>query len=160
MKIAKQTDDVSSATTTPSFDNGKVNWVIDGLKVGETITLSFKVTVNPLSTQGSNSIRNVAFANLPEEPPVPSEEINHKQKLSYEIEKVSNPISGSMVNGKDDITYTIRIKNTGDQVLTDVMVKDTVPTFTKYVQGTQASSQTAVMSVEGDDLFGQLVKLE
>ncbi|WP_166082627.1 DUF7507 domain-containing protein [Erysipelothrix anatis] len=146
-------DDVSSATTTPSFENGKVNWVIDGLKAGETITLSFKVTVNPLSTQGSNSIRNVAFANLPGEPPVPSEETNHKQKLSYEIEKVSNPISGSMVNGKDDITYTIKVKNTGDQVLKDLMVKDTVPTFTKYVQGTQQSSHTATMSVEGDDLF-------
>ncbi|WZU01897.1 hypothetical protein MGH68_01990 [Erysipelothrix sp. D19-032] len=52
------------------------------------------------------------YVSLNELPKIPSETIKHKQSMNYTIVKESNPVHGSTVNGKDTITYTIRITNT------------------------------------------------
>ncbi|WZU01904.1 DUF11 domain-containing protein [Erysipelothrix sp. D19-032] len=58
-------DNLSSGTAIMKFENGTLYWDVNGVKKGETITLSFKVTVNELKKDDERSIRNVAYSSTP-----------------------------------------------------------------------------------------------
>lgn len=57
------------------------------------------------------------------------------------IEKFSDPSSGSKVKADDVITYTILVTNTGEGTARYVTVKDTVPQFTTYVENSAKAEQ-------------------
>ncbi|MDQ0360776.1 DUF7927 domain-containing protein [Breznakia pachnodae] len=113
---------------------GELTWDIENVPVGKEVILSFKVKVDEMYETGERSIKNVAYVKAPEDPWDPSEEVEHKQKVSYEIEKSSNPESGSYVDGGDKITYYIKVTNTGESSLDNLQVKDAIPEYTTYVE--------------------------
>ncbi|MDQ0360780.1 DUF7927 domain-containing protein [Breznakia pachnodae] len=113
---------------------GDLTWDIENVPVGKEVILSFKVKVDEMDASGERSIKNVAYVKVPEDPWKPSEEVEHKQKVAYEVEKFSNPESGSSVNGGDEITYSIKVTNTGESSLDNLQVKDAIPEHTAYVE--------------------------
>jgi uncharacterized repeat protein (TIGR01451 family) len=117
---------------------GELTWDIENVPVGKEVILSFKVKVDEMDETGERSIKNVAYVKAPKDPWDPSEEVEHKQKVSYEIEKSSNPESGSYVDGGDKITYFIKVTNTGESSLDNLQVKDAIPEYTTYVEGSIA----------------------
>ena len=113
---------------------GELTWDIENVPVGKEVILSFKVKVDEMHETGERSIKNVAYVKAPEDPWEPSEEVEHKQKVAYEIEKYSDPETGSYVDGNQEITYFIKVTNTGESSLDKAQVKDAIPEFTTYVE--------------------------
>ncbi|MDQ0360773.1 DUF7927 domain-containing protein [Breznakia pachnodae] len=127
--------DVVAVDDTNVIDGlGDLTWDIENVPVGKEVILSFKVKVDEMDASGERSIKNVAYVKAPEDPWEPSEEVEHKQKVAYEIEKSSNPESGSNVDGGNEITYFIKVTNTGESSLDNLQVKDAIPEYTTYVE--------------------------
>uniref|UniRef100_F4CBQ7 Conserved repeat domain protein n=1 Tax=Sphingobacterium sp. (strain 21) TaxID=743722 RepID=F4CBQ7_SPHS2 len=130
---------------------------------GATTTLSFKVTVNADLTDVTQ-ISNTAFvktdANDPGKPTyppannatptdpdtsgptgtnIPVDQIS--SLVSWKAYKVNGDASITSVSGGEEIEYTIYVRNTGNQALTNVNITDPIPTGTEYVSGgTSANS--------------------
>ena len=88
----------------------------------------------------SKVIRNTAMINKdpenPENPEEPTEETEtNVNKANVKIRKESIPASGSEVSKGEEITYKIEIDNKEGTAPTEVLVKDTIPTGTTFVEG-------------------------
>ena len=94
------------------------------------VRLSFEVTVNSDTT---GEIRNIGT--------VDGEETNEVTKPVLTTEKVSSVIrhdpestlTDNQVTVNDQIRYTVRVTNTGTTAISNVEVKDTIPTGTKLI---------------------------
>ncbi|MBE8720683.1 Ig-like domain-containing protein [Sphingobacterium pedocola] len=130
------------------------------IAVGDTARVSFKVTVNADLT-GATSISNVAFVKENENdpgtgtvPPAdptdptagPDENVPPGTPTDIPVDPIStvstwkgfgiaNGTSTTSVSGGETVTYTIYIKNTGNQALTGVSISDALPIGTTYVSG-------------------------
>ena len=121
-------------------------------------TVSFTVTVNELEGELlRKDIKNTATINKkPEDPESTDEPTNevttevNKSDLKYN--KSSNPESGRTVKVRDEITYTIHLDNSKGTAPTSVMVKDTIPTGTSFVEGSIQINGIADASKTADDL--------
>lgn len=92
-------------------------------------TLTWNITV-PAETEGYftfdakvNNVSEGIIKNWNSEAPI----------VKYEVVKTSNPESGSFVTTKDNITYTLLVKNTGKNTVHNIVVIDQIPTYTEFV---------------------------
>ncbi|QIK69140.1 DUF11 domain-containing protein [Erysipelothrix sp. HDW6C] len=136
---------IADDSTTP------FTWTINDLDKGEIVVVSFQVSVNELGSNTESSIKNTAYAGLPDEPKVPSPEVEHSQKVGYDITKSSLPVDGTRVNGGDTVTYSIAIENTEFETLNNFIVQDNIPEHTTFVPGSMTSTHSAV-TTEGETL--------
>ena len=96
---------------------------------GET-TISFEVTVDELTEGLTKVIRNTATVDG-----TPTDEITDTvNKSDVKFTKTASPANGNVVEGQE-ITYIITIDNSTGTAPADVTVKDTVPTGTRFVEG-------------------------
>ena len=72
-------------------------------------------------------------------------------KANITAHKESEPSSGSKVREGDEITYRIRVRNDGTRA-GDVMVKDTIPTGTTFVEGSIKIDNVADSTKTATDL--------
>ena len=54
--------------------------------------------------------------------------------ISYSVVKTSDPVSESIVTTNDFITYTLKVKNTGEHAVENIVVVDEIPTYTEFVE--------------------------
>lgn len=131
------TNAISESTATISnmyYKDGKVVWEITGLDDTEGARLSFQVKAPTKAA----ILKNVATLIDPD-PAVPdilSNETNHEVKVpAYVLEKSSDPVSGTEVKCKDTITYFVKVTNAGEASSKNVIIRDTIPEGTTYVDG-------------------------
>ena len=117
------------------------------LAYGEKFTVTYDVLFEKESLAGKD-ILNVARAtcdNLKTEQKDPG-----PQKITdgLTVYKTAEPQTGSLVKNGDVITYHIAVQNTSEETKKVVLVKDRIPEYTEYVEG----------SAEGSDLVSADVK--
>lgn len=136
-----------------SSDNS-VKWYIDEIAPGESKEVSFEVIVEDNFNENSEDIVNIglykqtgeitsegAFDN--EDSFKETNEVVHiPPQPSMEISKSNTPGEGEMVGQGEDIIYQIKIQNTGNVTLNNVWVRDYIPTYTTYKDGTVSNNGT------------------
>ncbi|WP_164126252.1 Ig-like domain-containing protein [Sphingobacterium luzhongxinii] len=172
------TDAVPANTTFASAANGgsEVGGIVtfNGVDIaaGATAKVSFKVDVDADLT-GVTEIRNVALVKkdatdsgtetLPPSPTDPNEpDETGGTGTIIPVTPVSTiatwkAADKTAVQGGEDITYTIYIKNTGNQALTGLSVKDPIPTGTTYKSGGTSNTATEVTFTGIDVPVGAIV---
>ncbi|WP_210354485.1 Ig-like domain-containing protein [Sphingobacterium tabacisoli] len=144
-----------------TFANGAVTFTGIDVAAGATATVSFKVTVNPDLT-GVTKISNVALVKkdatdpgtetFPPSPTNPNEPKTDGDKgTDIPVEQISSistwkaavaksaGATVTSVSGGETIDYTIYIKNTGNQALTEVKVTEAVPAGTTLAAGSSVN---------------------
>ncbi|WZU01900.1 hypothetical protein MGH68_02005 [Erysipelothrix sp. D19-032] len=99
------------------------------------VEVSFKVRVNPMTQIGSRNIVNEAeyiIDGMPEYEK--TNKITHHQEAAFTLVKSSDVAENTYVDGKQIITYTLDVTNSGKQTLNDLNIEDMIPEFTKYVE--------------------------
>lgn len=121
---------------TSSSDNTSIT--IDELKAGKSQSFSFKATVDELPDGIlTSNITNTATVNGHDT----NEVVTVINKPKLEIEKISNISEDTILKVGDEITYTIRVSNTGTDVARNIVVSDVIPNLTKVVDKGTASKR-------------------
>ncbi|MDR2525748.1 MAG: DUF11 domain-containing protein, partial [Oscillospiraceae bacterium] len=138
-----------AGTAGTSFNSGlnRVEWVIPALESHQKAYLTFRVEVQRMpATETDRVIRNLATVDDFE-----TNEVVHPQKnYTLAFSKTSDPITGTTVYEHDVITYSITVKNTGNDPVYDTVIKDKLPDNLQFVAG----SVTTGTSPEGVALTG------
>ncbi|MDR3207874.1 MAG: DUF11 domain-containing protein, partial [Oscillospiraceae bacterium] len=113
-----------------SNGNKQIDWALADIPAGGQKSVTFSVTVDPLPTGvGYRSLVNRAYRN--------GLIINDTEHFVYGStiagSKKAVPVSGTIVEPGEDITYTITVRNNGAGVARDVVVRDQVPDGTAFV---------------------------
>jgi fimbrial isopeptide formation D2 family protein len=111
----------------PDVSDGSLSWT-GGLAVGETVAITYSVTVN--GDAGGTVLRNsVSGTATPpggvppiETPPAVTE--HPVNEPGFEIAKTADPASGTRVDPGSVITYTVTGVNTGETALNSVSIVD------------------------------------
>lgn len=158
----------ASMGSAPTVSGPKLTWNGD-LKVGESVTLTYKVKVNADVTAKDTLVNHVVGEgtnpNNPDEPKVPSNCVagtevdcttTHIPGIpGMAVKKSADPASGTTVKPGQVITYTVVASNTGNTDLTNVKVNDDltrVLAHATYVKGSAAASIGATPNVSGSAL--------
>jgi len=159
-------EDVLPANTTyisgGTLTSGKVSFAPFDVLVGQTITKSFKVKVNTNLT-GVTKITNVATvngietypalsnnSNEPDTTKVPGTIVNVdqiKSVVSWKSYDVNGDKTLTTVSGGELVTYTIFVRNTGNQNLSNVTISDVLPAGLTWVSGGNGSSGTVDFTI-------------
>src|SRR5699024_3091084 len=138
-------------------DNGVISFDPIDVAVGATETVSFTVQVDDNLT-GVDKISNIALVKTDNDdpgqetyPPLDNENPDEPDDSGdpgtdipvdkvYEVEswkayEVDEDASETTVSGGETITYTIYVRNTGNQDLTDLTISDELPDGVTYVSG-------------------------
>ena len=151
-------------STAPSLAEGELSWT-GVLEVGETVTITYSVTVN--GDAGGEVLQNIASGTATppggvppiETPPAITE--NPVNAPGFEIVKSADPSSGTRVDPGSVITYTVTGINTGQTVLEPVTIADDlsdVLAHAVYNDDATASigeNETAMPEIDGDVLSWQ-----
>ncbi|WP_162321429.1 DUF7927 domain-containing protein [Nesterenkonia haasae] len=131
--------------------------VTGNLEAGQTVTVSYTVTVNDDGDRGDNVLGNVVAKTGDEDPDCDDEYVSCTAHVLGELEswKSVDPASGSTLMAGDEATYTLHFENTGeapvgvshDDVLTDVLDDAEV------TSAPEASSDLLSVSEISDDRF-------
>lgn len=140
------------AATAPTLSGTDLNWT-GALKVGETVVVTYQVTV---ATKGEPAtLKNLATseATPPGIPPIIPPEVTTEHPVpAYAFTKTSDPVSGSDVFPGESITYTLTGKNAGATPLEVTIADDLtkVLEFATLTTGPVASVGDATL--EGSSL--------
>lgn len=118
--------------------SGKLNWLIEDVPAWATVTVSFKVTVN--AKIGAMNIVNEAEAFDGTNRFTTNQVTNHtvNDDVKKDVFLAKDPtvsIDGKKVEYGDELLYTISFKNS-DRESATVIVKDILPIYVSYVEGT------------------------
>ena len=131
-----------SASNGGSFANGEIVWSLE-VPAGETVTVSFKVTVNKVQTveitnsakiaEGKNSYTTNTVVNRTT--------VDKVEKTVASMQNLGINIDGKKVYEGDTLLYRINYKNNDSEAAT-VTITDTVPEYTTYVEGSADNGGT------------------
>lgn len=144
------------------FAAGKITFAPVNVGVGQTETVSFKVKVNKNLT-GVTEIVNVATVNGVETfPPllnnvnepdttavpvtrIPVNQIN--AVVSWKAYDVDGSKTTTAVSGGENVTYSIYVRNTGNQNLTNITISDVLPAGLTWKTGGVHTAGTVTFSI-------------
>ena len=109
---------VGGHATDGTISGQTVTWTKEGLKAGETFTRYVVCKVDNNISTSMQSVRNVVYLGTPEQyESVAAEYVNIKKpSSSFSITKTVD--NNSIYSVGDTLTYTIKIKNTGEEDIT------------------------------------------
>src|SRR5690606_23069918 len=171
------TDEVPENTTYVAgsggtLDNGTVTFTGINVAAGATATVSFKVLIDEDLTD-VNAISNVALVKLdaadPGQGTVPPADPNDPTAgpdpdatpgtttdipvdpihsvISWKAYTVDGDATVTSVSGGETVEYSIFVRNTGNQALTNVEISDLLPTGVSYVSGGTLSGNTVSFTI-------------
>ena len=116
-----------AAASAPTVAEGRLSWT-GALQVGETVTITYSVTVR--ADAGGTVLENSASGSATppggvppiETPPTTTE--NPVNKPGFELRKSADPATGTRVDPGSVITYTVTGVNTGETALAPVSIRD------------------------------------
>ena len=117
----------AAATTAPAVVGDRLSWT-GVLQVGETVTVTYSVTVHAdaggtiLANSASGSATPPGGVPPIETPPATTE--NPVNEPGFELRKTADPASGTRVDPGSVITYTVTGVNTGETALAPVRITD------------------------------------
>lgn len=120
-----------------------LEWTVN-IPAGTDLSVSFKVKVADNLT-GIPSIGNTATITdpnnpgPPQTPSVPPIETNQIKDFNT-YKSVDGLATGDKVKAGDILTYRIRVENTGNIPLTDIVITDPIPNGTTYVTGSASNN--------------------
>ena len=123
--------------TPVSIQAEKDSFVIEtgkDLTVKDTLTVTYEVLF--LSDTRADTVTNIAKAKADNAYAEIDLEIPLTQVTSsLSARKTSDPASGTVVKQGQQIVYFIDVRNDSDETMQDVLVRDEIPAFTSYVEG-------------------------
>lgn len=125
------------------------------LDIGETVTITYSVTVGPDATGQILKNRVSGSATPPGVPPIDPPEVETEHPVptpGFDLEKSADPADGSLVNPGDTITYTVIGTNTGETVLDPVVIDDDLSGLWEYA----TYNEDAYATINGTDSAGTL----
>jgi len=116
-------------------ENNYLSWVIEVIEPGETVDLGFKVFINE-DTPDSTIIKNYGF--------IDADSIIYSDTVETFVKPGEIPLEPELTivktvnintaNVSDTLTFDITIANVGDTLVENVVVYDTIPDYTYYVE--------------------------
>ncbi len=130
-----------SANPAATLTNNVLTWTVD-VPFGGSRAVSFTVVVDDDLT-GVETIRNAAVVtgDDPDTPDEPEVETPTDPVKSFRSEKTADRQS---VKAGDELTYTIRVTNTGDVDYDGITVEDNIPANTSYKAGSASDGGSLV----------------
>ena len=133
-----------------------IEWVISGLADGEVVKLTFRVfapmtsdNVTTSEYETSKIFTNTAKIQNDDGTKKQSETTYHKVNSPVlEAIKTSNPVTESIIKEGDILTYYIEVKNIGKGTAKNVIIKDTIPTYTQYIENSAISPKGGTFTKE------------
>ncbi|WP_211219207.1 isopeptide-forming domain-containing fimbrial protein, partial [Microbacterium gubbeenense] len=132
--------------------DGQLSW--NGpLAVGETITVTYSVTVNP--DAGGETLKNFATSSATPPggatiTPPPTETETPVKEPGFELSKTAEPEAGASVDPGSVVTYTVTGENTGETVLDPIDIVDDL----SGVLAGASFNDDAVAQIEGEEVGG------
>lgn len=126
------------------------------LEYKEQFTVNYDVLFEAETLAGKD-ILNVARAtcdNLRVETKTPSP---IKLANGLEVYKSADPATGSVVKNGDTINYSINVKNTSNDDMKNVLVKDMIPEYTEYASSEEQDGVIAGTRTLNDKLYATFV---
>ncbi|MEV8263614.1 isopeptide-forming domain-containing fimbrial protein [Microbacterium sp. NPDC077057] len=150
-----------TVTTAPTVAEGGLSWT-GALQVGETVTITYSVTVR--ADAGGSMIENSASGSATppggvppiETPPATTE--NPVNEPGFELRKFADPASGTRVDPGSVVTYTVTGVNTGETALAPVRIVDDLSgvlahaAYNGDATATLSDGTAATPVVAGDEL--------
>jgi uncharacterized repeat protein (TIGR01451 family) len=116
-----------SAQPAATFANNALRWDIGNLEVGGVRTMTFRVTIN---ADAPRELVNTAEVRTNETPPREARATTVVQRPDFDLVKTVD--KGEAKPG-DILNYTVKVTNTGDMALTNLLITDDIPAGTTYV---------------------------
>ncbi|WP_183091985.1 DUF7507 domain-containing protein [Mycetocola lacteus] len=126
------------------------------LAEGETVTITYSVTVNADASGETLNNHVSGTATPPGLPPIVPPPVDTEHQVptpGFELGKSANPENGTAVHPGDTITYTVSGINTGETVLDPVVITDDLSGLSEHV----TYNEDAAASINGTDPAGTLV---
>ncbi|MGO3766542.1 CshA/CshB family fibrillar adhesin-related protein [Microbacterium gubbeenense] len=131
-----------------TVEDGQLSWN-GALAVGETVEITFSVTVDP-DAGGATISNSVTGAAVPPGgstiTPPPSNVVNPVNEPGFEFSKSVDPASGTAVDPGSVLTYTLTGVNTGETVLDPVAIADDLSGVLSHAE----FNDDAVATVNGE----------
>lgn len=145
-----------SATAAPEFVDDELRWG-GTLAVGETVTITYSVTVD--GDAGGQTLRNTVTGSAtppggadPIETP-PAVTAHPVNEPGFEVAKTADPASGTAVDPGSVITYTVTGVNTGETTLDPASISDDLSAVLANAEyNGDAVSTSGTVVLEGDRL--------
>jgi len=131
-----------SASNGGALSGGFVKWMSLGdLEGGKIDFVKFTVKVNPGTPEGT-IISNKAGIFGDGTPRFHADPITHTVQgvIELSIEKSADPVSGSTVQEASTITYTLTYKNSGNKTATNVVITDSLPANTSFLEASNSGT--------------------